>query len=108
MSKSAICTLSYHLPCFARLLCFVCSCLSAKTQNGTRDPRIYKNPRVTVSANMLVIRNLTLEDHMNIQCNASNNDGYVFADVYLNVMGKLYRVIFSLTQNFACSVTSVE
>jgi len=39
---------------------------------------------------MFTLRNLTLEDHMNIQCNASNNDGYVFADVYLNVLGELH------------------
>jgi len=62
----------------------------AKTQNGTRDPRIYKNQRVSITSNMFTLRNLTLEDHMNIQCNASNNDGYVFADVYLNVLGELH------------------
>lgn len=68
-------------------------CTSESNQNGTRDIRIYKNWRVEKLKNSLTIRNLTLQDHMNIQCNASNRHGYVFADVYLNVLGKLSFVL---------------
>lgn len=43
----------------------------------------------------ITLTNLTLDDHMNIQCNATNIHGYVFADVYLNVLGMLrYLSIF--------------
>ncbi|XP_060606404.1 neurofascin-like isoform X2 [Ruditapes philippinarum] len=55
---------------------------------GVRDPRIYNNNRFyKKDDNNITLRNLTLEDHMNIQCNASNKHGYVFSDVYLNVLG---------------------
>ncbi|KAH3827857.1 hypothetical protein DPMN_129800 [Dreissena polymorpha] len=54
---------------------------------GVRDPRIYNNPRFhKVGDNNITLTNLTLEDHMSIQCNASNKQGYVFSNVYLNVM----------------------
>ncbi|KAH3820533.1 hypothetical protein DPMN_122277, partial [Dreissena polymorpha] len=56
---------------------------------GVRDPRIYNNPRFyKVGHNNITLTNLTLEDHMSIQCNASNKQGYVFSNVYLNVMNQ--------------------
>ncbi|XP_060553930.1 neuroglian-like isoform X2 [Ruditapes philippinarum] len=62
---------------------------------GVRDPRIYNNNRFyKKDANNITLTNLTLEDHMNIQCNASNQHGYIFSDVYLNVLGKLISQIF--------------
>ncbi|XP_052782103.1 neuroglian-like [Mya arenaria] len=55
-------------------------------QESVRDPRIYRNPRFHKSRNNITLTGLTLEDHMNIQCNCSNKHGYVWADVYLNVL----------------------
>ena len=34
---------------------------------------------------VLTIHNVDLSDQMNIQCNATNKHGYVFADVAINV-----------------------
>ncbi|WAR25432.1 NRG-like protein [Mya arenaria] len=60
---------------------------SAQGVEGTRDPRIHNNPRFfkPTQYNITLI-GLTLEDHMNIQCNASNKQGYVYSNVYLNVL----------------------
>ena len=64
--------------------------ITGQNELGVRDPRIYNNNRFfKKDANNITLTNLTLEDHMNIQCNASNKHGYVFSDVYLNVLGKL-------------------
>jgi neuronal cell adhesion molecule len=38
--------------------------------------------------NKIYLTNVQQTDRMVIQCNASNIHGYVFADVYLNVLGK--------------------
>ncbi|XP_053377718.1 uncharacterized protein LOC123530345 [Mercenaria mercenaria] len=57
---------------------------------GVRDPRVFNNSRIVMKdTNTLKLTKLTLEDHMNIQCNASNIHGYVFSDVYLNVYRNL-------------------
>ncbi|XP_045166223.2 neuroglian-like isoform X1 [Mercenaria mercenaria] len=61
---------------------------------GVRDPRIYNNNRFfKKDAHNITLTNLTLEDHMNIQCNASNKHGYVFSDVYLNVLAEKPTII---------------
>ncbi|XP_060606385.1 neuroglian-like [Ruditapes philippinarum] len=61
---------------------------------GVRDPRIYNNNRFyKKDANNITLTNLTLEDHMNIQCNASNKHGYIFSDVYLNVLAEKPTII---------------
>ncbi|WAR25594.1 NRG-like protein [Mya arenaria] len=60
--------------------------MTADGQESVRDPRIYRNPRFHKSRNNITLTGLTLEDHMNIQCNCSNKHGYVWADVYLNVL----------------------
>ena len=53
------------------------------------DPRIYQNIRFKKpDPNNITITDLTLEDHLCIQCNATNKHGYKFADVFLNVMGR--------------------
>lgn len=41
-------------------------------------------------------RNLTKADAQVIQCNASNIHGYLWADVFLNVLGKTYMCNYSL------------
>ncbi|XP_053377486.1 neuroglian-like isoform X2 [Mercenaria mercenaria] len=56
---------------------------------GVRDPRIYNNLRFfKPNQNNITLINLTRDDHMNIQCNSSNKHGYVFSDVYLNVLAE--------------------
>ena len=37
---------------------------------------------------ILTIHNATLADQMNVQCNATNLHGYIFADIAVNVRGK--------------------
>ena len=64
-----------------------------------RDERIYNNVRFSkADENNITITDLTLEDHMCIQCNATNKHAYVFADVFLNVLGKsgLLHIGFNL------------
>lgn len=39
-------------------------------------------------ANNITFVQLNKNDHMVLQCNASNIHGYVFADVYLNILGE--------------------
>ncbi|XP_060563212.1 neuroglian-like isoform X2 [Ruditapes philippinarum] len=55
-------------------------------EDRQNKPRIYNNRFYKKDANNITLTNLTLEDHMNIQCNASNQHGYIFSDVYLNVL----------------------
>ncbi|KAH3827853.1 neuroglian-like isoform X2 [Dreissena polymorpha] len=58
------------------------------------DPRIFKNSRFHKPNDYnITLTDLTLEDHMNIQCNASNKHGYVFADFYLNVLEEAPTII---------------
>ena len=44
--------------------------------------------RRTVASTYLRIVNVTRVDSQVLQCNASNNYGYVFANAYLNVIGQ--------------------
>ncbi|XP_062597947.1 neuroglian-like isoform X2 [Saccostrea cucullata] len=48
-------------------------------------PIIQSDRFLKPDANNLTFVNLNKNDHMVIQCNASNKHGYVFSDVYLNV-----------------------
>lgn len=48
-------------------------------------------------ATSLTFVNLTKDDHMVIQCNASNIHGYVFANAYL---GELFSCIFFLVLKY--------
>ncbi|KAH3848860.1 hypothetical protein DPMN_091243 [Dreissena polymorpha] len=62
---------------------------SPSTENVWDHPRIYNNPRFhKIGHNNIALINLTLADHMSIQCNASNKHGYVFSNVYLNVINQ--------------------
>ncbi|KAL3853061.1 hypothetical protein ACJMK2_016641 [Sinanodonta woodiana] len=59
-----------------------------------RDPRIFGNQHFQKpNNNNITFVNLTLDYHMNIQCNASNKHGYVFSDVYLNVLAEAPTII---------------
>jgi hypothetical protein len=80
--------------------------ITGQNELGVRDPRIYNNNRFyKKDDNNITLRNLTLEDHLNIQCNASNRHGYVFSDVYLNVLGKFISQIYYL--KVLVSITNV-
>jgi len=46
------------------------------------------NPRRKVTPNSIVIHNLKKNDTGNYGCNATNSLGYVYKDVYVNVLGK--------------------
>lgn len=55
-------------------------------------------------ANNLTFVNLNKNDHMVLQCNASNIHGYVFSDVYLNILGKFMfetnsKVVINVKEN---------
>lgn len=55
-------------------------------------------------ANNLTFVNLNKNDHMVLQCNASNIHGYVFSDVYLNILGKFMfatnsKVVINFKEN---------
>lgn len=56
--------------------------------------------------NNITFTDLTLEDHLCIQCNASNYYGYVFADVFLYVLGELSATRWSVTMDMEWTWTS--
>lgn len=70
------------------------------TASGTPEPQILwiyngkpiyeapPNPRRKVSTNSIVITNLQKSDTGNYGCNATNSLGYVYKDVYVNVLGE--------------------
>lgn len=45
------------------------------------------NPRRTVKSNSIIIERLQKSDSGNYGCNATNSIGYVYKDVYVNVLG---------------------
>lgn len=48
------------------------------------------NPRRSVTSNSITITPLTKNDTGNYGCNATNSHGYVYKDVYINVLGTFY------------------
>ncbi|XP_012943169.1 neuroglian isoform X3 [Aplysia californica] len=56
------------------------------------DPRFKGRLKKPVETK-LFIENVVQTDHMVIQCNASNTHGYVFADVYLNVLSEAPTIV---------------
>ncbi|CAL4060819.1 unnamed protein product [Meganyctiphanes norvegica] len=54
--------------------------------NGMLLEKASHNPRRTVSNNKITIINLTKADTGNYGCNSSNTHGYVYKDVYVNVL----------------------
>ena len=57
-----------------------------------------KDDRRISERNRLVFHNVTVEDKMVIQCNASNKHGYIYENAYVNIMGKyIQNVLWSFT-----------
>jgi len=51
------------------------------------------NPRRSVTSNTITITSLIKNDTGNYGCNATNSIGYVYKDVYINVLGMLLIII---------------
>lgn len=49
------------------------------------------NPRRSVTSNSITVTSLTKNDTGNYGCNATNIHGYVYKDVYINVLGVLKK-----------------
>ena len=56
--------------------------------NGVPIDQSHPNVRRKVGSNKIVIENLVKNDTGNYGCNATNSLGYVYKDVYVNVLGK--------------------
>lgn len=61
--------------------------------NGKPIQEAPPNPRRKVSSNKIVIEQLTMKDTGNYGCNATNSYGYVYKDVYVNVLGLFALVL---------------
>ncbi|ESP02510.1 hypothetical protein LOTGIDRAFT_138283 [Lottia gigantea] len=63
--------------------------------NTVTDPRITQGGRFRVlrGGEAVELVNVTREDTMVIQCNVTNKHGYVFSDVYLNVLSEAPTII---------------
>ena len=58
------------------------------------------NSRRAVVNGVVYYKNLTKADSQVLQCNASNKHGYIFKNVYLNVLGKwVTGCLFYLSEN---------
>ena len=55
------------------------------THNGKSIRESPLNARRSVGKNLIIIRNLTIEDTGNYGCNATTEDSYVYKDVFVNV-----------------------
>lgn len=55
--------------------------------NGLPISEAPLNPRRKVTPNKIIIEKLTKKDTGNYGCNATNSIGYVYKDVYINVLG---------------------
>lgn len=55
--------------------------------NGRPLSEASPNPRRFVTSNSITITPLTKNDTGNYGCNATNSLGYVYKDVYINVLG---------------------
>lgn len=64
--------------------------------NGKPIAEALENPRRIVSLNSVVIKNLVKNDTGNYGCNATNSLGYVYKDIYINVLGTKQHIIFQL------------
>jgi hypothetical protein len=56
--------------------------------NGRPISEAPANPRRKMTPNSIVIQNLRKNDTGNYGCNATNSLGYVYKDVYVNVLGE--------------------
>lgn len=66
------------------------------------DPRITGSRFKRPMDNKIFFEAVQTSDPMVIQCNASNIHGYVFADVYLNVLCKSLNVLYKFVCNLVC------
>lgn len=66
------------------------------------------NPRRTSDDNRITIFNLTKADTGNYGCNATNDHGYVYKDVYVNVLGEIKIPIQSYIFDFNFKAFSVQ
>ncbi len=51
-------------------------------------PDLPDDPRREVEQKRLTYRNLTKDDAMVVQCNATNKHGYQYTNAYMNVLSK--------------------
>lgn len=58
--------------------------------NGVPISDSPSNSRRKVTPNSIVIEHLIKNDTGNYGCNATNSLGYVYKDVYINVLGKFF------------------
>jgi len=61
--------------------------------NGRPLNEASPNPRRSVTSNSITITSLTKNDTGNYGCNATNSIGYVYKDVYINVLGVSLQII---------------
>lgn len=66
------------------------------------DARITGSRFKRATENKIFFEAVQTSDPMVIQCNASNIHGYVFADVYLNVLCKSLNVLYKFVCNLVC------
>ena len=85
------------IPLFSFPLFFLAA---IETDKRLQDPNKFKHP-VT---GQLKFFNVAKTDYMVIQCNASNNHGYVFSDVYLNVLGEFFFLLLHVVIRLSVSL----
>ncbi|KAL5013978.1 hypothetical protein ScPMuIL_008248 [Solemya velum] len=61
--------------------------------NDVTDRRIISNRFLKPNEYNITLVNLTRDDAMVIQCNATNKHGYIFSDVYLNVLSEAPSIL---------------
>ena len=67
--------------------------------NGKPIEEAPPNPRRSLEGNKIVLRNIVKTDTGNYGCNASNSFGYVYKDVYVNVLGITSRICINWEGN---------
>lgn len=68
--------------------------------NGKPISQAPPNPRRKVSTNSIIIEKLEKKDTGNYGCNATNSLGYVYRDVYVNVLGNFIALFVSRIRVF--------
>ena len=76
--------------------------------NGKPISEAPLNPRRTVKPNSIVIEKLQKSDTGNYGCNATNSIGYVYKDVYVNVLGKIQFILYFVLKFHLTFLLGVE